>query len=176
MSDTNNKFLNDNFNNNNKYNGRVDIMTDHKNPLFLQDKIPVDNNSFYSSLNGIQESSTLSQAFFSNANIKIIQNAIRKGIYDKFNGQYTIAEQSSDTLNIIMRSIFLQNSVNLPTDIPQQISALNNLVVDYSVKTIYSEAQAYLHYKKDVSTMHTPIDRPIQVDYDDKVLELKPWF
>ena len=176
MSDINNKFLNDNFNNNNKYNGRVDIMSDHKNPLFLQDKIPVDNNSFYSSLNGIQESSTLSQAFFSNANIKIIQNAIRKGIYDKFNGQYTIAEQSSDTLNIIMRSIFLQNSCNLETNITKQIISLNNLVIDYATNQISGEVGGYMKYKNDISTLAMPMNRPIYANKNTNTLELRPWF
>ena len=75
-----------------------------------------------------------------------------------------------------MRSIFLQSSVNLPDNIPQQIKSLNDLVIEYCVKHIYSEARSYIIYKHDVSTMYTPIDRPVQVDVDDKTLELKPWF
>ena len=75
-----------------------------------------------------------------------------------------------------MRSVFLQSAVNQPDNITGQIEALNNLVVEYCVKHIYSEAQAYINYKRDVSTMYHPIDRPAQVDVDDKTLELKPWF
>tara|TARA_B100001093_G_C26145042_1_gene725003 strand:- start:23 stop:523 length:501 start_codon:yes stop_codon:yes gene_type:complete len=160
-------------------NGRLDLSEPNIHTQFsLYDKIPVGKSceTFHDALVGNLIESNLSRAFFSEQNMQIIQNAIRSGVYKMSKQQYIIGNQKCDTLKIIMRSIFLQNSVNLPTDIPQQISALNNLVVDYSVKTIYSEAQAYLHYKKDVSTMHTPIDRPIQVDYDDKVLELKPWF
>ena len=75
-----------------------------------------------------------------------------------------------------MRSIFLQNSTNQLNNITQQIQALNNLVVEYSVKQIYSEAQAYINYKRDVSTMYNPIDRPTQPDFNNKTLELKHWF
>lgn len=177
MSNINNeKFLYNNFSNNNQYNGRVDIMSSHINPLFLQDKIPVENNSFHSSLNGIQETSNLSCAFFSNANIKIIQNAIRKGIYDKSNGQYTIAEQSSDTLNIIMRSIFLQNSCNLETNITKQIINLNNLVINYAINQINGEVGGYMKYKHDISTLAMPMNRPVYANKNTNTLELKPWF
>jgi hypothetical protein len=75
-----------------------------------------------------------------------------------------------------MRSIFLQSSTNQPNNITQQIQALNDLVIEYCVKHIYSEARAYIIYKKDVSTMYSPIDRPTQPDFNNKTLELKPWF
>ena len=75
-----------------------------------------------------------------------------------------------------MRSVFLQSSTNRSTQITEQIQALNDLVITYCVKQIYSEAQAYINYKRDVSTMYTPIDRPVQPDYNNKTLELKPWF
>ena len=87
-----------------------------------------------------------------------------------------ILKKNIDNLKIIMRSIFLQSSTNLPTNIREQIEALNQLVVEYCVKQIYSEAQSYINYKHDVSTMYTPIDRPVQADYNNKTLELKHWF
>ena len=75
-----------------------------------------------------------------------------------------------------MRSVFLQSSTNLPNNIREQIEALNNIVIEYCVKQIYSEAQAYINYKHDVSNMYTPMDRPTQPDYNNKTLELKHWF
>ena len=174
---SNEQFLKTNFNNNTKYNGRVDIISEHPpNSLLLQDKIPTNNNSFHSSLNGIQESSNLSTAFFSQQNIKIIQNAIRKGIYDKSNGQYTISEQNYDTLKIIMRSIYLQNSCNLETNITKQIITLNNLVIDYSINQIYGEVTGYIKYKNDISTLAVPMNLPIYANKTTNTLELKPWF
>ena len=48
------------------------------------------------------------------ANMEIIQNAIRAGVYDLSKKEYVVDKQDTDTLNIIMRSIYLQNSKNQP--------------------------------------------------------------
>lgn len=174
---SNQEFLKNNFNNNNsKYNGRVNLITQPPNVLNLQDKLPINSNSFHNTLTNIQESSTLSKCFFSNENIKILQNAIRKGVYDKSDGQYIIGEQSSDTLNIIMRSIYLQNSCNLETNIKKQIITLNSLVTNYAINQIHGEATGYLKYKNDVSTLAMPMSRPIYANKTTNTLELKPWF
>ena len=125
---------------------------------------------------GNSTDSSLSLAYFSKKNIQIIQNAIRAGVYEVSNQQYIIDNQNCDTLKIIMRSVFLQSSVNQPDNISKQIQALNNIVVEYCVKQLYSEAQAYINYKRDVSTMYSPMDRPAQVDVNDKTLEWKTWF
>jgi hypothetical protein len=159
-------------------NGRVNINGPNINQFQLYDKIP--NNAtcstFHDAMIGNFSDSDLSRAYFSAANIQIIQNGIRAGVYAVSNNQYIIDNQNCDTLKIIMRSVFLQSSTNLPNEIPQQIKALNDLVIKYCVKNIYSEARSYIIYKKDVSTMYTPMDRPVQPDVDDKTLELKPWF
>ena len=164
------------YNNNDKYNGRVNLINQPPNVLNLQDKIPITSNSFHNSLTNIQESSTLSKCFFSNDNIKILQNAIRKGVYDKSQGQYVIDQQCPDTLNIIMRSIYLQNSCNLETNITKQIITLNNLVTDYAINQVYGEASGYIKFKDDVSTLAMPINRPIYANKTTNTLELKPWF
>ena len=162
----------------NSTNGRIDIMDQAKlNQFALYDKIPVDQcTSFNEALVGNFSCSDLSSAFFSKANIQIIQNGIRNGVYHKSNDQYIVGEQSCDTIKIIMRSVYLQNSMNLPDNIPSQISALNDIVVNYCVKQVYSEAQSYIQYRHDASHMYEPIDRPIQVDVNDKTLSAKPWF
>jgi hypothetical protein len=118
----------------------------------------------------------LSNAFFSSSNIKIVQNGIRAGVYKKSNGQYVIGEQNGDELKIVMRSIFLQYAKNLPNNITGQIQELNNLVFGYSVNQVYGEAQGYMTYKKDVSTLVVPIAHPILSYTNDKQLELKRWF
>ena len=155
-------------------NGRLDILGPNiMNQFALYDKIPNnDCSSFNDAMIGNSTESSLSIAFFSKGNIQIIQNAIRAGVYEVSNQQYVIDNQNCDTLKVIMRSVFLQSAVNQPDNITGQIQALNNLVVEYCVKHVYSEAQAYINYKRDVSTMYTPIDRPVQVDVDDKTLVL----
>jgi hypothetical protein len=118
----------------------------------------------------------LSNAFFSSKNIQIIQNGIRAGVYNKSNQQYVVAEQNMDELQIIMRAIFLQYSKNLPTNIPSQIKDLNKIVLEYSINQVYGEADGYMKYKRDASTLVVPLAMPIMVSTNGKQLELKKWF
>jgi hypothetical protein len=159
-------------------NGRVNISGPNINQFELYDKIPSDTKgtTFHDAMIGNFSESNLSRAYFSANNIEIIQNGIRAGVYKMSNNQYIIGKQNCDTLKIIMRSVFLQSSTNLPNNITQQIQSLNELVIQYCVKQIYSEARSYIIYKHDVSNMYTPIDRPVQVDVDNKTLELKHFF
>src|SRR5210317_1007611 len=144
------------------------------NQFSLFDKIPTNEcTTFHDAMTGNFQDSMLSLAFFSKKNIQIIQNAIRAGVYEISNQQYLIDNQNCDNLKIVMRSVFLQNSVNLPDRITEQIQELNGLVVKYCVREIYSEAQGYINYKRDASTMYNPIDRPVQPDFNNKTLELK---
>ena len=75
-----------------------------------------------------------------------------------------------------MRSIYLQYSKNLPDHIESQIKELNNRVLKYCINQVYSEAQGYMQYLKDASTMYTPMDHPIMPSPEDKHLEFKSWF
>ena len=158
-------------------NGRVNIIGPNRNQFSLFDKIPTNEcSTFHDAMTGNFQDSILSLAFFSKENMQIIQNAIRAGVYEVSNQQYIIDNQNCDNLKIIMRSVFLQNSVNLPDRITEQIQELNGLVVKYCVREINSEAQGYINYKRDASTMYNPIDRPVQPDFNNKTLELKHFF
>ena len=75
---------------------------------------------------------------------------------------------------MIMRSIYLQN-VKHGNNVRQQVRDLNKLVCDYSVPQIYGEADGYMKYKRDISTMATPIQRPIST-YHNNTLETKKFF
>jgi hypothetical protein len=161
---------------NNKYNGRINIMGESKSALQFQDKIHVGDNSFNGAVRGIQYDTLLSKAYFSHENIKIIQNGIRAGVHKMSNGTYIIGNQDIDSLKMIMRSIFLQNSTNSSSNIKEQIMYLNNLVLEYAIPQVYGEAKGYLKYKEDISTLPNPIARPVMTDNNNKQLELKPWF
>ena len=163
---------------NKNYNGKVDIMGPNISTKFsMMDKIPINTNTNYQNvLTGNFERSRLSDAFFSNANIQIIQNGIRKGVYDKSNQKILVDNQPQDIVVTIMRSIYLQNSKNLETNIPGQIQELNTLVLNYCVNNVYNEAVSYLIYKRDASIMHMPMSAPIYSSKTNKTLEQKPWF
>ena len=159
------------------FNGRVNIMQNNTHNLFsLQDKIPVHQTTAYrDALQGNLIDSPLSCAFFSKENIDILQNGIRAGVYKKSNNQFVVGRQSDDVLKVVMRSTFLSYSANMPNNIPEQIKALNDLVLDYCINQVYGEAQGYMKYLYDASTLVVPIDRPV-FSNTNKTLEFKRWF
>ncbi len=159
-------------------NGRVDIKYPQTTDLFaLYDKIPAHQcTTFRNPTEGLWDETSLSNAFFSQQNIQIVQNGIRAGVYKRSNGQYVIGPQNCDSLKIVMRSVFLQYSANQPTNITEQIQALNQMVLNYCIEQVYSEAQGYMQYLVDASTLVVPIAHPILSKTNDKELEFKSWF
>jgi hypothetical protein len=159
-------------------NGRVDIKTPNTSALFeMYDKIPANQCvTFRNPTEGLWTDTDLSQVFFSQQNIQILQNGIRAGVYNKSNGQYTIGPQDCDSLKIVMRSVYLQHTTNQPTHITQQVNELNKIVLNYCIQQVYSEAQGYMKYLDDASTLVVPIAHPVMADNTDRELEFKSWF
>ena len=159
-------------------NGRVDIKTPNTSSLFeMYDKIPAHQcSTFRNPTEGLWNDTDLSNAFFSQQNIQILQNGIRAGVYHKSNGQYIIGPQDCDSLKIVMRSVYLQNAANQPNNITQQVAELNKIVLNYCIQQVYSEAQGYMKYIDDASTLVVPIAHPVMADNSDRELEFKTWF
>ena len=59
-----------------------------------------------------------------------------------------------------MRSIYFQYGQNLNCLITEQIEKLNEIVVNECVPKILSEVEQFLHYKRDVSGLAVPLERP----------------
>jgi len=128
-------------------------------------------------LRGNWESTPVSNGFFSSANVDRIQQLIRKGVYDRSGTkQYVIDSQSADELKIIMRALYLESAINLPTNIREQVTALNQHVVNHCVPKLINEIRAYLKYKRDASNMYTIMTWPTYDNVKGKTLEMKPWF
>jgi hypothetical protein len=174
-----NKILGDNLENS-SYNGRVDILS-NENPkikIDMMEKIASKNKaiSYCDAMKGQWEDNSLSQGFFCKENIQIIQNAIRAGVYEKSGKKFVVAPPNMDNLMIIMRSYFLGYVEFYDKDITKQIEYLNNIVIDYCVKELYSASQAYVNYLQDQSSMYRTIPRELQHDRNYKTLQLKDWF
>ncbi len=159
-------------------NGRVDLKSPNTSVLFnMYDKIPANQpTTFRNPTLGLWNETQLSNCFFSKENIQIIQNGIRVGVYTKSNNQYIIGSQDYDSLKIIMRSIFLQYAANKKNNITSQIQELNKMVLNYCIESVYGEAQGYIKYLYDASTLVVPISHPVMATNSDKELVLKPWF
>ena len=159
-------------------NGRVDIKSPNTSTLFeMYDKIPANQCvTFRNPTEALWTDTDLSQAFFSQQNIQILQNGIRAGVYQRSNNQYIIGPQDCDSLKIIMRSVYLQHAANQPNNLTQQVVELNKIVLNYCIQQVYSEAQGYMKYIDDASTLVVPIAHPIMADNTDRELEFKRWF
>ena len=115
-------------------------------------------------LRGNWEVNNLSRAFFSKENAAVIQNAIRKAVYEKSAPKhYVIDNQSVDELTIIMRTMYLQYAQNLPNDIAGQVADLNEKVLNWSVPHILSAVDHYHYYLNDISHMPVPLARSISL-------------
>jgi hypothetical protein len=115
-------------------------------------------------LRGNWETNALSKAYFSKANILVVQNGIRKAVYEKSGSkQYVIDDQSVDELTIIMRTMYLQYAQNLPYDIAGQVADLNEKVMNWSVPHILSAVDHYQYYLNDISHMPVPLARSVSL-------------
>lgn len=145
-------------------NGRVTLTNE-----VIKDMKMVDNqnetmkNFQVEALYGIQETSTLNQLFFSRKNMDNIQAMIRYNVYEKSEKKFLIDNQNDIELEIIMRSIYLQHSPNLPNKIKEQIQYLNKLVSDWCVEQIIPEVNQYIGYIKEIEYMPVPIDLPLNL-------------
>ena len=116
------------------------------------------SNTKNSILRSVIVNTPLSDAFFSDKNITKIQNNIRYSIFKQLN--FKISNQSIHELLIIMRSVFLQNSKNLPNNIPKQISVLNNLVIKSIMPNLVSSVKQFDSYISDINTLPVPMEHP----------------
>ena len=159
-------------------NGRIDIEGPSADVRFaMWDKIPVNQiTTFRDALTGNWMDNDVSNVFFSKDNIQIIQNSLRAEVYRLSNGEYTISQQDNDELKIIMRALYLESAVNLPTNIREQVTTLNQHVVNHCVPKLMNEVSAYLKYKRDASNMYTVMTWPAYDNVKGKTLEMKPWF
>jgi hypothetical protein len=159
-----------------KANGRINLL-DAPNHMALFDRTANRQaKTFHDAMQGTWEETPLSCSFFCGANQQIIQNGIRAAVYRMSKNQYVISEQPYDTLQIIMRGIFLQEAKNIPGNYTSQIEELNRKVVAYVAPKVFGEAKGYLTYLKDASTLAVPIATPVSSVAYDKTLELKPFF
>lgn len=95
--------------------------------------------------------------FFSQQNVDILQQGIRYSVYKKTNR--TIDNQDERELRVIMRSIYLQYSRNLPTNVLEQVKELNSRVLDGVIPKIVIEMNQYSTYLRDASSLPVPLDR-----------------
>lgn len=114
-------------------------------------------------IRGNVEATPLNRAYFSPANVQIIQNKIRREVYDRSGGEFLIDPQSVDQLMMVMRAIYLQYCRNMPTQIPEQIEELNQMVADWCVPKILAECSMHKTYLRDIQSLPVPMEHPVKM-------------
>jgi hypothetical protein len=115
----------------------------------------------------------LTRLFFSDTNIRNIQNLIKLNVYKQ--NKYVIDYQSNNELMTVMRSIFIEYSAHPPLineNMPEnelklllekytkEVDRLNQIIVQEIVPKIVSQIQQYLDYLRDASQQPYYMDKP----------------
>jgi len=151
------------------YNGRINLSAPsgpggHADVPGFSYRTASDRSFATDALRGNWEVTELATHYFSEGNLKAINNAIRRAVYEKSGSKkYIIDDQSADELTIIMRTMYLQYAQNLPYDIPGQVADLNEKVLNWSVPHILSAVDHYNYYLNDISHMPVPLARSVSL-------------
>ena len=143
-------------------NGRIGDVKDVENIKVPEETdIIINKDNSDSSIKGILEENSLNSLFFSEMNVKVIQDTLRYRVYK--NTDQVISEQSSNDLFIIMRSIMLQYAnFRVGVDnIVDEIRRLNAKVLDYAVENVSSNVKQHQGYVEDLSKLPVPMDMPV---------------
>lgn len=134
-----------------QYNGRIFFSPDENYPKYdLYSGSSQQQDTNVSLISNIVVPNSVSRTFFSNDNTEQLQKRIIDRVFETSN--HRIGKQSYEELQIIMKSIYLQYSKNLPTNIQEQVNELNNMVVDECVNRIVPNVLQYIGYLKDISS------------------------
>lgn len=112
------------------------------------------------------DSETLSQIFFSDKNLEIINRQTVLTVFKKTQGKIRIPFQSRDDLQVVMRWVYANYARNLPFKIKEQIIWLNNEVVKQITPNLITAANQYLDYLRDIEKPREPLPPPINASRD----------
>ena len=103
------------------------------------------------------EITPLTEIYFSPHNSDTIQNMLVQEI--KKNG-YDIGKQSARELEIVMRSIYLQNPLDSNLSITQQVLILNKFVIQECVPKIITQIKQYIGYMESINSRVNLLEYP----------------
>ena len=106
-----------------------------------------------------QTGTPLGDLFFSDFNLRSIQNNIRQTFLDK--SGIAIDYQKQDDVLTLMRMVFINNSSNPYGNLPAQVKLMNDIVVKTAIGQISTGMSQYIGYIRDISTPNLPEPRPI---------------
>ena len=118
-------------------------------------------NSKTNSCNNTNE--LLKTCFFSDENIDLINKKLILTVFDISNKIFKIGQQSKSSLLIVMQCIFIEHSLNLPTNIKEQIINLNCRVVNDILPRILTELNQRIDYLNKINNPRKLLSLPENV-------------
>ncbi|ATZ80627.1 hypothetical protein BMW23_058 [Bodo saltans virus] len=117
-------------------------------------------------LGGMQiENTPVSLLFFSDENVKRIQKLLKRGIADMSKGKFILEEdQDENDLFIVMRAVFLDSGLNLPTHIVSQVKELNKKTVEYILPDMYTNVKQAYGYLQEINNPRKIMSLPLNVN------------
>jgi hypothetical protein len=128
-------------------------------------------------IKGNMAQTPVSELFFSDYNVQLLQKGIQNMVLNKSCGKYKIGTQSPNELLTVMRATYLQDGLNSIANVVHQVKKLNEIVLMYCVPRILSELEMHNTYLKDISTLPVPMKYGENTNVaGTKTLELKHFF
>ena len=112
----------------------------------------------------------IKEKLLSDENIEYIQKKLIDIVYQKTNGKIIIPKQNKLHLTLIITDIYETQSKNLNDNIDTQINDLNIIIINYCLDYIKIELNSYFKYLDDSSKPYTNLDRPINVNKNNRNL------
>lgn len=109
-----------------------------------------------------QDGGLLSEVFFSQRNVEVIQTSLRYRVYRESGGQFVVGRQSDVELLSIMRDVYESSPRYVPDHQVIEVSKrLNEHVLGKAVPNVLSAVRFHDYYLKDIDLPNPiPNDRP----------------
>lgn len=101
-----------------------------------------------------QQKTPLSELFFSNYNLDLIQRGLRQSVKDKTG--LSIDKQNPTDLLQFMRTVYINNAMAPDTEICEQVKWMNTKVIEITERQVISGISGYVDYLRDASTLYVP--------------------
>lgn len=93
----------------------------------------------------------LQKIFFSNENIKYIQDSLKYKVYNETKDKYIIPYQKIEHLRQIMIGIYHDQAEYLPYNLQGQLDRLNKIVIEYCFPYIIRQIRTSNQYLQDIN-------------------------
>lgn len=115
-------------------------------------------------LQGTYTPTPLGELFFSPENINRLQKMIKYEIFVRTNGRYKLeVEQNESDLLVVMRGVYITDSMNQPYKLVHQVKILNHRVIEKIVPDMISIIKQDQEYIRQLDIPIDPIPLPVNV-------------